>query len=127
VNGRRAGFTLVEVLVALAVLAISLASIGSLMFANIRAAGALEQHVSLTETARALWTALPGRGASAPDMSGETAGQRWRITTQAFVDSYVDKSSPSPFEPKLVIMRVQSPSGAMLQIDTVRLQRRADR
>jgi general secretion pathway protein I len=97
------------------------------MFANIRAAGALEQHLSLTEIGRALWAALPGRGGSAPELSGETAGQRWRMTARPYLDTYVDKASPSPFEPKLVTLRVQSPSGAVLQIDTVRLQRRTDR
>ena len=124
----RAGFTLVEAIVSLAVVAVSLAAIGSLMSANIRAAGALEQHLSLTETARALWTALLDRNApNGDDLSGETAGQRWRITAQPYLDSYVDRASPSPWVPRLVIMRVQSPSGAVLQIDTVRLRKRTDR
>jgi general secretion pathway protein I len=125
-DDRRSGFTLVEALVSLAVLAISLAAIGSLMSANIRAASALERHLSLTETARALWTALPDRnGPPFADLSGETAGQRWRITAQPYLDAAA--GSPSPWVPRLVTLRVQSPSGAVLQIDTVRLQKRADR
>ena len=122
------GFTLVEVLVTLAVLAISLGAIGSLMSANMRAVGALERHLSLTETGRALWTALPDRnGPAIESLSGELSGQRWRLIGQPYVDSFVDKASPSPWEPRLVTLRVLSPTGAMLRIDTVRLQRRADR
>ena len=122
------GFTLVEVLVTLAVLAISLGAIGSLMSANMRAVGALERHLSLTETGRALWTALPDRnGPAIESLSGELAGQRWRLIGQPYADGFVDKASPSPWEPRFVTLRVLSPTGAMLQIETVRLQRRADR
>ncbi len=127
-GGQVAGFTLIEVLVSLAVLAVCLAAIGTLMAANIRAAGAIEQHLSLTETARAVWTALPDRDAlQAEDRSGEMAGHRWRLAAQPYLDTYVGKASPSPWVPQTVIMRVRSPAGAVLQIDTVRLRRRADR
>jgi|SRR5580700_7776915 general secretion pathway protein I len=127
-RGGTAGFTLVEALVSLAVLAISLAAIGSLMSANMRAAAALERHLSLTETARALWSALPDRnGQNLEDVSGDTAGQRWRITAQPYLDAAADRASPSPWVPRLVSLRVQSPSGAILEIDTLRLQKRADR
>jgi general secretion pathway protein I len=120
------GFTLVEVLVSLAVLAVVLGSIGSLMAANIRAAGAVEQHLALTETARAMLTALPDRAALATGtVAGELDGHLWRLSVQPYPDRSADKASPSPWEPSLVTMRVQSPSGASLRIDTIRLRRRA--
>jgi general secretion pathway protein I len=127
-KNEKAGFTLVEALVSLAVLAISLAAIGSLMSANMRTALALERHLSLTETARALWTALPDRnGPDFADLSGEMAGQRWRLAAQPYLNANAERASPSPWVPRLVTMRVQSPSGAILQIDTLRLQKRIAR
>jgi len=47
---RSAGFTLIEILVALAVAALALAAIGSLMAGNIRGSGRIEQHIVLVET-----------------------------------------------------------------------------
>jgi len=127
-RGGDAGFRLVEVLVALAVVAVSLGALGAVMFANIRSAGAIEQHLGVTETGRALFAALPDRAAPmAESLAGELDGQRWRLGARPFVDKYVDQASPSPWEPWLVTLRVRSPSGALLQIDTVRLRRRTDR
>jgi general secretion pathway protein I len=128
-SGKQAGFTLIEVLVSLAVLAVCLSSIGALMAANIRAVGAIQEHLGLTETARAIWTALPDRSElqTGGNRSGETAGHRWRVNVQPYAARYVDPKSPSPWTPQTVIVRVQSPSGAVLQIDTVRLRKRADR
>lgn len=55
-----AGFTIIEALVALAVVAGSLAAIGSVIAASTRGAPALEQRVALLQTARAIETGLPG-------------------------------------------------------------------
>ena len=62
-NGSRrstAGFTLIEVLVALAVVAISLAAIGSLIAVTTRGARAVGLHLTLVETARAIVTGPAG-------------------------------------------------------------------
>ena len=70
-----AGFTLIEVLVALAVLAVSLTAIGSLVATNIRATRALDQRLALAATARAILTGLPDREEFAvSNSSGEIAG-----------------------------------------------------
>jgi len=55
------GFTLVEVLVALSVVAISLAAIGSLIAVTTRGARAVGLHLTLVETARSITTGLPDR------------------------------------------------------------------
>jgi general secretion pathway protein I len=56
-----AGFMLVEVLVALAVVAVALAAIGSLIATTVRGARSLDTHLMLAETARMIATALPDR------------------------------------------------------------------
>src|ERR1041385_6680056 len=82
-NGSRraiAGFTLIEVLVALAVVAVSLAAIGSLIAVTTRGARAVGLHLTLVETARSIVTGLPDRDQLVPgNFSGEAAGHRWRV------------------------------------------------
>ncbi len=124
----RAGFTLIEVVVALALIAVGLTAIGSLIATTIRGTRSLDQHLSLAETARAVEAALPGREElPAEGMSGEMAGHRWRIDVLPFQASFVDPRLPSPWVPHTVVITVRAPDGPVLQIHTVRLQRRAER
>ena len=51
-----AGFTLVEVLIALAVVAIAIVAIGSVVSTNARGVRALERHVALIQTAQTVYT-----------------------------------------------------------------------
>ena len=119
-----AGFTLIEVLVALAVLAVSLTAIGSLVASNIRATRALDQRLALAATARAILTGLPDREELAlSGSSGEVAGHRWRFDILPFVADFIDPSRATAWVPQAVVLRVQSPSGQVLRIDTVRLRR----
>jgi general secretion pathway protein I len=118
------GFTLIEVVVALAVLAVSLTAIGSLVASNIRATRSLDQRLSLAATARAVLTGLPDReqlGLSAS--SGDLAGHRWRFDVLPFTADFVDPRQPTPWVPQAVVLRVQAPGGQVLRVDTVRLRR----
>jgi general secretion pathway protein I len=119
---QRAGFTIIEVLVALAVVAASLAAIGAVVATTARATRSLEQRVALLQTARAIETGIPRRGQLAPGRSGgEIAGHRWRIDVAPLAAGLVENS---PWIPLSVVIRVQSPSGAVLELNTVRLRRR---
>jgi general secretion pathway protein I len=119
-----AGFTLIESLVALAIVAVALTAIGMLVAANIRATRSLEQRLQLIETARAILSALPDRDQLAMgDTRGEIAGQRWRLDVMAFSGSFVDQSVASPWIPQAVVLRVEAPTGEILRVDTVRLRR----
>jgi general secretion pathway protein I len=119
-----AGFTLIEVLIALAIVSISLAAIGSLMASTIRAMRSIDQRFALVETARAVETGLPDRGELTGGLAGDLAGHRWRVDVSPFVANFVDPRLPSPWVPQAVVIRVQSPGGAILQVNTVRLRRR---
>ena len=83
-QGREAGFTIIETLVALAVVTAVLAGIGTLIATSARGTSALERHVELAETARAIASALPGSGKLVGDTSGELAGLRWRVDVLPF-------------------------------------------
>jgi general secretion pathway protein I len=120
-----AGFSLIEVLVALAVVAVALAAIGSLIGTTVRGTRSIDQHLTFVETARALEAGLPDRGQLKPgNMSGETGGFQWRVDVLPFVGPMVDPRQPTPWVPQTVVMRLQSPTGTIFQLNTVRLRRR---
>ena len=118
------GFTLIEVLVALSVVAITLAAIGSLVATTIRGVRSVGGHLALTETARSIFAGLPGRNELAPgNFSGAVAGHRWRVDVLPFQADFVDPQK-SDWTPQTVVVRVQSPNGPILQLNTVSLRRR---
>jgi general secretion pathway protein I len=119
-----AGFTLIEVLIALAIVSASLAAIGSLMATTVRAMRTIDQRFALVETARAVETGLPDRGQLAASMTGDLAGHRWAVDVAPFAASFIDPKLPTPWVPQTVVIRVRSPGGAVLQVNTVRLRRR---
>lgn len=123
-----AGFTIIEVLIALAVVAISVVAIGSVMSTNTRGVLSLERHVALMQTTRMIMaTKIPARSALAPGtISGEEGGYRWTIDIgplggdDADKDA-ADKDSNDKWIPELVRVRVRSPFGAVSDLRTVRL------
>lgn len=119
----RAGFTMIEALVALSVFAISLAAIGSVVASNVRATRRVDDRLTLVETARAVLTGLPDRGSLAlGDFSGEMGDNHWRVDVLPFAADFVDPSRPAPWVPQAVVIRVETPTGQELRLDTVRLR-----
>ena len=124
-SGACLGFTLIEVVVALAVVAITLTAIGAVATTSARGTRSLEQHLALVETTRIVAATLPKDNDTALDgLSGEILGHRWRITLAPFVGSGINQIPESPWIPLTVVVRVRSPSGAVYGFETVRLQHR---
>jgi len=120
-----AGFTLIEVVIALAVVAMSLTAIASLVATTVRGTRAIDQHLALLATARSIQTAIPPRDQLAPGSStGAVADHRWRLDVVPYAARNVDPRLPNAWIPQAVVVRVQSPSGSMIEIDTIRLRRR---
>ena len=120
-----AGFTMIEAVVALALVTIVLAAIGTLVATNSRGAAKLEQHAALVDAARLVVSTLPRAGAPLPEvLAGRVAAHRWQMRVTPFLDD-VPVVPESRFIPERVELRVQSPSGAIVSFETVRLQSRS--
>jgi general secretion pathway protein I len=122
---KAAGFTLIEVLVAIAVVAITLAAIGSLTASASRGVRTLEQHLALVETARTVASTLPARDQPIPaTLGGDIYGHRWRVDALPYTGGGIAAVPDSPWFPETLKIRVQSSTGAIIGVETVRLQRR---
>ena len=126
IDRREAGFTLIEVLIALALVAVSMVAIGSLMATNARGVRSLEAHVALMQTARTVMTTgIPPRAdLSSGTSSGQIENYRWTIDVSPLGGGWTVPDANVPWAPELVRVRVKSPTGAVSDIRTVRLMPR---
>jgi general secretion pathway protein I len=122
-NRHCAGFTIIEVLVALALVAVVIVAIGSLMATNVRGVRSFERHVALTQAARtAMTVGIPPRvGLRAGTSSGQFDGYRWTVDVAPLGGQWSAPAADAPWLPQLVRVRVQSPNGPVSDIRTVRL------
>ena len=122
-----AGFTILEVLVALALVAVVIVAIGSLMATSVRGVRAFERHVALMQETRAAMTAaIPPRDRlQVGQSSGQADGYRWTVDVTPLGGDWAVPDSKTVWVPELVRVRVSSPPGATSDIRTVRLMKRA--
>jgi len=123
---RDAGFTLIEVLVALAIMAVSIVAIGRLMSTNARGVRMLENHVALVQSAQTVMsTEVPDRKRLAPGrLTGQTGDTRWQIDVGPVGGDWIVDSDDVRWIPELVKLRVRDATGATLDLETVRLMPR---
>jgi general secretion pathway protein I len=124
-----AGFTIIEVLIALAVVTVMVVAIGSVMSTNARGVRSLEGRVALMQTAQMVMaTAIPPRKELAPGtLSGQVHDFRWRIDIGPVGGDWMVDGVDAAWIPELVKIRVSAPSGAAVDLETIRLMRRAQR
>jgi general secretion pathway protein I len=121
-NGAR-GFTLIEALVALAIVAAVLGTIGTVIATTVKGTRGIDQRLELSGTAETLVAALPARTLLKPGrQSGQLGGHRWRIDVSP-MNVVVANDAPQTgrFVPLAVTMRLQAPGGPAMQVTTVRL------
>jgi general secretion pathway protein I len=121
-----AGFTVIEVLIALVVIAVCIAAIGALMSTNARGVRSMEQHVALKQAAQAaLAVGIPRRPDLAPGtLTGQTGDYRWHVDIGPLGGAVAAPTGDVAWVPELVSVTVRSPDGAALELHTVRLMHR---
>ena len=118
---RQRGFTLIEALVALAIIAAVMSSIGGVIGSTVKGTRSIDQRLALTGSAETVFAALPARNALKPGrQSGEVAGHRWRLDVTPWNAATGDVPQ-SRFAPLLVNMQMQAPGGSTIVVTTVRL------
>ena len=116
-----AGFTLIEALVALAIIAIVLGTIGSVIAVTTKGTRSIDQHLALAGTAETLLADLPARGQLKPGLqSGQLAGSRWRVDI-APMNVAGGHPATDRFVPLAVNLRLQRADGSAIQVTTVKL------
>ena len=129
-----AGFTLIEVLVAIAVLAVVLGAIGAVVGNTVRAIRSVDRRLPLLETAQSLIASLPTRNALQPGTQTGTSGEfRWRIDAVLLNRNAPDSAAAAlstaatgtppkvNWVPLAITVRVQGSEGPPVRLDTVRL------
>jgi general secretion pathway protein I len=121
-----AGFTIIEVLIALAVVSICIVAISSLMGSTARGVRQLESHVGLVQAANnVLVLDLPRRAeAGNTVLTGQSMDYLWRMQIEPMFDGIETPTADALWLPQKVRLRVQAPSGASLALETVRLFKR---
>jgi len=119
-----AGFTLVEQLVAIAVMALTLLAIARLVGSTSRGARQIEQRVSLIQAANSMLFDMPARaGPTAPESDGEAWGHRWRRRVSPAEVGPDPAAENNRWTPMHVDLLVQGASGSAIRLHTIRLQR----
>jgi general secretion pathway protein I len=117
------GFTLIEALVALAVMAAGLAAIGQLGFTTLSAARRTETRFFLTAAARRAFAALPPRQAVGDGaITGQIDGANWRLQTSPFPFGAPGAPPSAAWAPQAMRLTVTGPTGGQIVVDTVRLR-----
>ena len=116
------GFTLIEVLVAIAVLAVVLGAIGAVVGNTVRTIRSVDRRLPLLETAQSLIASLPTRDALQPGTQSGTSGEfRWRIDAVLLNRNVPDDAKAAKWMPLAITVRVQGSEGPPVRLDTVRL------
>ena len=119
---KASGFTLIEVLVSLAIIAASVSSISMLIATTMRGTHFVERQLTTVETTRAIMTALPDRDRlEIGELSGQRAGHSWHVTVSPYDAPSTTPQRDPKWLPRLVTVSVRAPDGGSLQVNTVRL------
>jgi general secretion pathway protein I len=115
---------LIEALVALAVVSAGIAAIGSLLFSSSRSELNAERHIALIAAAQKILAGLPDRNELADgQLDGVLDNHQWRVEAGPFVSA--SGRSAAGWEPQRIALRVRSPAGGLVDLETVRLRKRA--
>lgn len=118
-----AGFTLIEALVAMAIIGVVLASLSSLVAASARGTLLVETKLNTVADARAVFAALPGRAQLAEGrIWGSLPKGRWQVEASPYVSPDFKGLDRSSWIPEQVLVTVQPKTGSAIRLTTIRLR-----
>ena len=121
------GFTLVEVLAAVAVAGFALSAIAALVATTMAGLRSTSDRVLLAAAARSLLESMPKtEGLKSGTTSGVLGSVRWRIDVASAAASVPDGRAAAGqplagWSPAAITVAVRSPSGRSLRVDTIGL------
>lgn len=118
-----AGFTLIEALVALALVALCLGAIGALTSRTIRSVVKVDQRLELVSSLRKVEAALPERKNLGVAASGDALAGLWSIEVAPYPDPSPPslKKEPPQWTAAAILVSVAAPDGARAAVATIRL------
>jgi general secretion pathway protein I len=121
-----AGFTLIEVLVALAIVATVLSSIGGLIASAARGSRSVQSRATVLNVARSVLNTMPERQQLVPgSAAGILDGISWTMTVSPIFEIADGTHKDAMWLPHVVAISVKSPSGNLLELTSIRLHRRS--
>jgi general secretion pathway protein I len=117
----RAGFTLIEVLVALAVVAICLPAVGALLATNVRGTIKVEERMQLLAAYRTLEANILDRSRLLPGLqAGQLGTTSWSIEIRLLREDETGIGT-GPWLPRAIVTTLRGRSGETLRIEAIRL------
>jgi prepilin-type N-terminal cleavage/methylation domain-containing protein len=118
------GFTLIEVVVALAVVAVVAAAIAALSSSNRRSVGASIGRIQTALAARTQTIVLGNRANIGTGFrNGQSGGFAWSYDSRPLETQRDGGDAPMPWAPYWVTVEVAGPGGARVLVNTIQLRR----
>ena len=121
---RQQGMTLLEILVALAIMAISLGMLYQASGSSVRNVGDTEQYQRAATLAKSLLSLRDSVSDEGWNESGESAGFSWRIRSAPFPTAINDPKAPQLHEIGITVAWPQGDRQRVLEMSTLRPQRK---
>lgn len=121
----RAGFTLIEVLVALAVIALALPVVGTLLANNVKGTIKVEQRLKLVAAYRSLEAGLLDRSRLVPGLrNGKIEDVAWSMEIDAVPEDVAGQGEAATWVPRTIVTILRSAAGETMRFETIRLGKR---